>query len=139
MSRYKGPEQVANWRANNREKALVANRRADFSRSFGISIEKYEELLVVQGGKCWVCRQAESALSNRGKVRRLSIDHCHTTGRIRGLLCYRCNYVLGLIKDDSEILRAMVLYLATADTGLNVTEPETVKLIANLKASLKKV
>jgi hypothetical protein len=64
-----------------------------------------EELLVVQKNVCALCKKGESS----GK--QLSIDHCHTTGKIRGLLCSRCNLGLGLFKDNQEVLAAAIKYL----------------------------
>ena len=58
-----------------------------------------------QGGLCKICQQPEK------EGTRLCVDHDHKTGRIRGLLCRRCNRTLGLAKDDVSVLFAMVQYL----------------------------
>lgn len=56
-------------------------------------------MLHAQGGACALCRQLETQ-TTRGTVRRLSVDHDHATGRVRGLLCSRCNLTLGRHDDD---------------------------------------
>ena len=59
--------------------------------------------------------RAEGRLAGAGKsgvLKRLAIDHCHFTGRVRGMLCWRCNGVLGRVADDPNLLLAMVAYLS---------------------------
>lgn len=71
---------------------------------FKISTEEYESLYEKHNGKCAICLQ-----NNDG--RRLSIDHCHETGKIRGLLCRKCNVALGYFRDNTEYLKRAILYL----------------------------
>jgi Recombination endonuclease VII len=78
-------------------------RRGHLKRRFGISAAEYDALLAQQGGACAICRR-------RSKYR-LCVDHCHLTGRIRGLLCYSCNLALGHLKDDQASLVAALAYL----------------------------
>lgn len=61
-------------------------------------------MLVKQGGVCKTCQRPP-------KVYRLHVDHDHVTGRVRGILCGRCNWVLGLIKDSPTLLKALQEYL----------------------------
>ena len=75
-------------------------------KKFGITSELYAEMLDLQGGACAICK----GLNPSGK--RLSIDHCHKTGRVRGLLCVKCNTVLGQADDDVAILMAAIKYLS---------------------------
>jgi len=84
---------------------------------FGIGLKLYDEMLARQGGKCGACGATDAG--NNG--RRFAIDHDHgccpgskTCGKcIRMLLCARCNYVLGRVKDDAGVLRALIVYLET--------------------------
>lgn len=80
---------------------------------YGLTIERYDELLELQGGKCAICR-------NRPKKKRLAVDHDHVTGAVRGLLCSRCNHdLLGAGWDSVNVLRAAVSYLeANPASGL---------------------
>lgn len=63
-----------------------------------------------QGGLCAICERPERTIL-RGKVRSLSVDHCHTTGLVRGLLCGPCNLGLGGLEDNIEFLMNAIIYL----------------------------
>jgi hypothetical protein len=88
-------------------------RRAHLSVNFGISLQEYEALEAAQGGVCAICKKPEEALDSRrpGFKRKLAVDHCHTTGKIRGLLCGCCNTGIGQLKDSVEILENAITYL----------------------------
>lgn len=77
---------------------------------FGISIEDYKAKIVAQNGVCAICYKPETA-ARGGKIKMMSVDHDHATGEVRDLLCHACNVVLGLAKDDPEILRKAADYL----------------------------
>jgi hypothetical protein len=72
---------------------------------YGLEEGDYERIKACQGGKCFICQRAT------GAARRLSVDHDHATGRVRGLLCRPCNDVLGHARDDAEYFRRAVQYL----------------------------
>lgn len=91
----------------NPEKAHRDNLRA----RYGITREQYDVMLQTQGGKCAICRRAERARGPNGPSRRLAVDHCHTTGRVRGLLCQGCNLGLGGFEDSEASLLAASAYL----------------------------
>jgi hypothetical protein len=76
----------------------------DNMKSFGISVEEYAAMEERQGWKCAICGTSPFA-------RRLSVDHCHKTDRIRGLLCVKCNSGLGSFCDDTNNLRRAIEYL----------------------------
>lgn len=79
---------------------------------YGIDEYKYEDMLISQGYKCAICRQEETAIDKRtGKVFELSVDHCHETGAVRGLLCNKCNTGLGYFRDQISILQNAIRYL----------------------------
>lgn len=77
----------------------------------------YELFYERQGGVCAVCNQPETATRN-GRIKDLALDHCHTTGNYRGLLCQCCNTALGRVKDDVTLLENMIGYL---QNGKNYT------------------
>ncbi len=83
--------------AKNREKVNLRKRLA----KRGLSPEAYEVLIEEQDGKCAICR----------RERKLDIDHCHTKGHVRALLCGPCNRALGFMDDDPALLRAGATYL----------------------------
>lgn len=73
---------------------------------YGITPEIYDEMFISQGGSCKIC--GEHQLTQK---KRLNVDHCHKTGKVRGLLCHKCNKALGLFKDSSEMLDIASQYL----------------------------
>lgn len=98
------------WRAidSARRKAnYTAERgRADLLKRYGLTPAEYDALLTAQEGRCAVCPRTTGATG-----RRLYIDHNHTTGKVRGLLCSQCNCVLGHAEESIERLLALVQYL----------------------------
>lgn len=80
-------------------------------RRLGMSIQTYLDLLQWQSDLCGICGSAETAKTPTGEVSRLSVDHDHSTGLIRGVICRACNNALGNAKDDPARLRAMADYL----------------------------
>lgn len=79
----------------------------------GITSEEYSAILDRQKGQCAICGTSNPGRRNRrGKVRRIfSLDHCHKTGKVRGLLCNRCNLALGNFDDDVSRLESAIAYL----------------------------
>lgn len=88
-------------------------RRSHLKRRYGITEEEYNKLLADQGGACAICRVR--AEDSRGF--RPHIDHCHETGRVRGILCGMCNQGIGNLRDDPEILRNATAYLLAHREG----------------------
>jgi len=77
---------------------------------YGITIEQYDEMFSSQNGVCAICGKPETQ-ENRYGMRRLSVDHDHKTKGVRGLLCAKCNSVLGFVEDDVTILQSAIKYL----------------------------
>ena len=75
----------------------------------GFMSEEYDALFSQQGGVCAICKQPERR-TLRGKPLPLSIDHCHTSHKIRVLLCSECNTSFGLLREDPERIRALLAY-----------------------------
>ena len=86
-------------------------KNCHLKRRYGISIESYEEMLKDQGGVCFICKKREEQTHQNGKIKDLAVDHCHTTGKVRGLLCGLCNRGLGYFKDNTEYLTNAIEYL----------------------------
>ncbi len=91
-----------------REKDPQKFKSYDLMRSFGIKIDDYNKMLKEQNFSCKICLTHQSELKKQ-----LSVDHCHKTGMIRGLLCNLCNTGLGKFKDDVEVMINAVNYLMT--------------------------
>lgn len=79
--------------------------------AYGITKLDYEHLMDAQGRVCAICKRDDSQVKTRMHIR-LVVDHCHTSGNVRGLLCHRCNQALGLFDDDPEALREAINYLS---------------------------
>jgi hypothetical protein len=122
---WKDPEvarvKSAEYRARNRE--MIAqrareryainphDRRAGNMRSltkqrYGITVEEKADLLFQQGNRCAIC-----GTDNPDTATGWHIDHCHSTKKIRGILCQKCNNMLGMAKDSTEILARAISYL----------------------------
>lgn len=82
-------------------------RRSHLKSKFGLTQEDYERMLRDQNGVCLICKQYRTQ-SNKNY---LHIDHCHDSGKIRGLLCYYCNAGLGWFQDNTEYLNGAIQYL----------------------------
>lgn len=78
-------------------------RKYSFKSRYGISTDEYNTFFQKQDGKCKIC--------NITSEKRLYVDHCHTTGKIRGLLCQQCNTGLGMFKDNEDNLMKAIKYL----------------------------
>lgn len=83
-------------------------RRQRTLAGYGLTEAQYRALLIAQEGKCAICCTATITDSIRG---RLSIDHNHTTNKVRGLLCGLCNKAIGLLRDDPATAQKVVAYL----------------------------
>lgn len=81
-------------------------REGVMRRDFGITVAKYDEMLASQNGRCAVC--FTDTPDGKG---RFHVDHCHSTSKVRGLLCHRCNTGLGLFRDSPDALSRAVEYL----------------------------
>ena len=91
------------WRKANPQHAL---------KRFGLNAAGYAAILTSQGGVCAICGSPETCKNPKtGKVTRLAVDHDHANGQNRGLLCRKCNQVLGLFKDNPAIFRVAAAYL----------------------------
>ena len=89
-----------------KRKRRIYERKLDYRKKYGITLEQYNAMFTVQNGCCLICNEHQTV---SGKE--LSVDHCHTTGKIRGLLCSNCNLMLGFAKDNVEILSNGIQYL----------------------------
>jgi hypothetical protein len=103
----KSPESKEYWREYRRK--IRAKKNIE---KFNISEDAYNAMNKNQNGKCLICKKPESVIDRRRKkTRRLSIDHCHTTNKIRGLLCGRCNLGIGMLDHSINILKNAIKYL----------------------------
>lgn len=115
LSRYdswcKGCKRMVNRIARRVNYTRERGRKENLRQNYGITVQQYEEMLVAQGGVCLVCGQPETAMNGRTKeIQNFHVDHCHTTGRVRGLLCQACNIAYGVMNEDPERIRLLLAY-----------------------------
>jgi len=97
-------EQKRKWRKDNMTSDLY--HAQNIKHGYGLTKEQYNEMFVSQQGCCAICGRHQSSFK-----RRLHVDHCHTTNKIRGLLCASCNSALGKLQDSTDVLRSAISYL----------------------------
>ncbi len=97
--RNKQRERYARWRENDPRGV----QRIALKNLYGLTLEQWDRMLIRQGGRCAVCE---------APTQDLHVDHCHATGKVRGLLCANCNRGLGLFADDPARMRVAARYLA---------------------------
>lgn len=77
-----------------------------------MAVGDYETMLKKQGYRCAICsRHEDECATGNSKHAHLYVDHCHETGRVRGLLCLQCNHVIGYAHDSIETLSSAITYL----------------------------
>lgn len=112
MNKYKDPEYMKKYRLKNKKQLLAYNKKYkkehptawfewNLLRSYGLTVQQYNEYLLKQKGVCAICGKQETRINPRThKPYALSTDHDHKTGKVRGLLCYKCNTGLGWIEGN---------------------------------------
>ena len=75
---------------------------------YGITESDYDRMMQEQEGRCAICNTTQTKDKN---MNRLVVDHCHTSGKVRGLLCSACNKALGILEDSVDVLKSAVEYL----------------------------
>lgn len=79
--------------------------------TYGISQETFNSMYQSQKGKCRICSIDISSEIGQTKKGKAHVDHCHVTGKVRGLLCTKCNTILGMSNDSIRILQEAINYL----------------------------
>ena len=107
----KNKEQVKKYKSEyyvaHREKLAVKDRKHHLKRKYGVTQEWYDEQLKLQDGGCKIC-----GTKDPGKgLKHFHVDHSHTTGKVRGLLCHSCNVGIGLFKEDVKLIQKAIEYV----------------------------
>lgn len=105
----------AKWRKSNDTKRRIYWLK----HNYGITLEQYEAMVIEQNGVCKICKHVCE------RYGRLSVDHNHSTGEVRGLLCNNCNTSLGGFKDKSDVLRKAADYLDEYSRKLRLVKDES--------------
>lgn len=90
------------YHRTNREEILEKRKEYHYQKSYGISRDEFLSMVEEQGGKCPVCSRED-----------LVLDHCHDTGRVRGVLCNKCNQAIGNMLDNPALIRSLADWLET--------------------------
>jgi hypothetical protein len=116
----------AMWASSEGKKKMQnRSRKYELRRLYGLTVEEYQTILEKQNYSCAACNVSQKLLS-----RQLDVDHCHITGKIRGLLCVSCNTALGLLKEDKE--RAKKLFQYLENNSPKNTQQEVTKLLEDV-------
>lgn len=94
-----------------KEERYRFHRNQWLKKKYKISLLEYEEMYSNQEGNCAICGEPETRVSATGSKIVLSVDHNHTTNKVRELLCYKCNVMLDSAKESIEILMNAISYL----------------------------
>lgn len=97
-----------------KECSSLLSKKSFILSKYKLNSDDYSALIKEQNNVCKICGKQESGVF-RGKQKRLSVDHNHITGKIRGLLCSSCNVGLGVFKDSPDLLRKAIKYLDDND------------------------
>jgi hypothetical protein len=94
------------FRQNFPEKFRLGVRNATLKAKYGITAKEFNARFEAQNYSCFVCKRTESKGNGA-----FHVDHCHTTGKVRGILCQPCNVTLGKVEESPVILRALANYI----------------------------
>jgi hypothetical protein len=115
--RYKNPKirsrllaNGARWRESNPDSDVNKH----LMRKYGITLEEYNRMFEAQKGVCAICGKEEKTRRRKksNENERLAVDHCHDTGVIRGLLCFKCNTAMGSLGDTQTHVMKVIHYLS---------------------------
>jgi hypothetical protein len=120
------------WYEKNKNTKVL---NAKLVKQFGITLEIYNEMRESQGYRCAMCLRDESCFIVKNPNFRLVVDHCHFTGKVRGLLCPTCNCGIGFLHESVEVLEAAIAYIQKHESrlGLEVQVSQRDQMIAESK------
>lgn len=104
---------VRQYRRKNQKNWSQIQKRANRLHKHGITQDQFDKMYIQQNGKCNICNcELDINLPPKDTKRVCVIDHCHTSGTVRGLLCTKCNQALGLFNDNVNSLKKAIQYLS---------------------------
>lgn len=111
-SRARVAKYRARLAAEEPDKAKAMRRKHALKRLYGMAVEEVETLLASQGNACRICGEEVLLVNGQRNEKQTSVvDHCHKTGKVRGILCLRCNMGLGSFRDNPTFLAAAIRYI----------------------------
>lgn len=114
-TKYRDTDRRRRLKHPRKEPSREENKRYYLKSNYGVDLDWYTNQLKIQRGLCYICKLPETSVDKKtGLVLQLSVDHDHTTGKVRKLLCGKCNTGLGLFQDSIIFLESAVDYLKGA-------------------------
>jgi hypothetical protein len=98
------------YRERNKEKVYRSGRNTRYKILYGITLDEYEQMAKAQGNLCSLCQKPQAQIKNK-KNSMLHVDHCHKTGKVRSLLCNRCNVGIAFFQECPELFQKAIHYL----------------------------
>lgn len=102
--KIKNRERSKQWVEANKDRAKLNKRKRDLKSRYNMTIDEWENMLAKQGNRCAICHTTDYG-------KQWHTDHCHNTGKVRGILCGTCNSLLGMAKDSVTTLYNAIQYL----------------------------
>ena len=96
------------YKQANKERAAESAWKSRLKIEYNLTIEQYNSMLTEQSGGCKICLKPDEG-------RKLAVDHCHSSGKVRGLLCNKCNRAIGLLNDSVDSAERLYIYLKDQD------------------------
>lgn len=102
-----------NYRKTNEDRFRKVARKKQLKHKYGLSTGDYEKMLLSQNSGCAICetKNPNGETSDSDFMKHFSVDHCHNSGKVRGLLCTACNRALGFLQESPKILSRALEYL----------------------------
>lgn len=91
-----------------KKKHMLSQRKWHLKKNYGMTIDDFSSMLASQGGGCAICGSKSGVFEPKT---RMVVDHCHVTGKVRGILCDLCNTALGKFQDSAELLTSAIRYI----------------------------
>lgn len=102
-------------RTGHSQRHSLRNWERSLENKYGITGQDYHAMAEAQGHVCAVCGGVETYKKDN-KPKRLAVDHDHRTGKVRGLLCFKCNVMIGQARENSDYLASAMMYLREHDS-----------------------
>lgn len=118
--KQKNPERLKELKKKSAEKNRLIERERKLKKFYNMSLEEFNLLSERQNHKCTICKKDAALEKNKNLV----VDHCHRTGKVRSLLCDRCNRTMGSLEENIEILESMIKYIREYETKFSFERTE---------------
>lgn len=101
----------AKWAKNNKKDVRSRQYFWSIKHRYNLTKDQYNAMLLEQSGKCAICDTIPKLNRKGENTVKMHVDHCHKTGKVRGLLCGKCNSAIGLFEDDTNRMKNAIMYI----------------------------